>query len=103
MEDVFEARIRVLFDRIASGAWNHLDTVVISRTSEQEHKLYLYLRELERRGSASNMPRLHLYNLLHSRLPESYEYGLERTSQLASDLKITSADALAEAIAESNR
>ena len=103
MENVFERRIRVLFDRIASGAWSHLDTVVIPRTSEQEHKLYLYLREVGRNGSAAHMPRLHLYNLLHSRLPESYEYGLERTRQLASDLKMAHGDALSEAIIESNR
>jgi benzoyl-CoA reductase/2-hydroxyglutaryl-CoA dehydratase subunit BcrC/BadD/HgdB len=103
MEDVFEGRIRVLFDRIATGAWNHLDAVVIPRTSEQEHKLYLYLREVERNGSAAPMPRLHLYNLPHTRLPESYAYGLERTRQLAADLNLEDEAALCGAIAESNR
>jgi len=48
MEDVFDRRFRVIFDRLSSGAWNHLDRVVIPRTSEQEHKLYLYLREIAR-------------------------------------------------------
>lgn len=103
MESLFAPRIRVLFDRIASGDWNHLDTVAIPRTSEQEHKLYLYLREAERNGTSARMPRLHLYNLLHARSPEAYQYGLERTRQLAADLQTTNQDALSEAIVESNR
>jgi benzoyl-CoA reductase/2-hydroxyglutaryl-CoA dehydratase subunit BcrC/BadD/HgdB len=102
MEDVFERRIRVLFDRIASGAWNYLSVAVIPRTSEQEHKLYLYLREFERMQPSAGMPKVYLYNLLHTRSPESYEYGLERTRQLARDMEVRGDDELRAAIAESN-
>ena len=102
MEDVFERRIRVIFDRLVSGAWDELALIAISRASEQEHKLYLYLREAHRIGAAKTMPPLYLYNLLCMRTPEGYAYGLDRTRQMATDLE-AGEDALAEAIAESNR
>ncbi len=47
-----------------------LSAVVIPRTSEQEHKLYLYLREVVRQGS-ERAPEPILYNLLHARSPEA--------------------------------
>ncbi len=102
MEHVFDPRIRVIFDRLCSGAWSHLDRVVISRTSEQEHKLYLYLREMARTQDACAMPDLYFFNLLHTRTPESYDYGLERTRQMIADFG-ASEGALREAIEESNR
>ena len=102
MEDVFDGRFRVIFDRLSAGAWNHLDLVVIPRTSEQEHKLYLYLREIARTQPASAIPELYLYNLLHTRTPESYDYGLGRTRQMMRDFNV-SEDELRDAIAESNR
>jgi len=102
MEDVFDRRMRVIFDRLCSGAWTDLDKVVISRTSEQEHKLYLYLREAERLHYPEAIPELYFYNLLHSRSPEAYSYGLERTRQMVQDFE-ASDSALSEAVAESNR
>jgi benzoyl-CoA reductase/2-hydroxyglutaryl-CoA dehydratase subunit BcrC/BadD/HgdB len=102
MEDVFDRRFRVVFDRLCAGAWNHLDKVVIPRTSEQEHKLYLYLREIARTEAAGAIPELYFYNLLHTRAPESYDYGLERTRQMVRDFDV-SEDELRAAIAESNR
>jgi hypothetical protein len=102
MEDVFEKRIRVIFDRLCSGVWKRPDVVVIPRTSEQEHKLYLYLREASRLGYAQAMPRLYLYNLLHTRSSESYDYGLERTRQMVLDFNASEGN-LRDAIAESNR
>jgi len=102
MEDVFDRRIRVIFDRLCAGAWSHLDRVVIPRTSEQEHKLYLYLREFARTQSAGVIPELYFYNLPHTRTPESYDYGLERTRQMVGDFEV-SEDELRAAITESNR
>lgn len=102
MEDVFDRRFRVIFDRLCAGAWSHLDKVVIPRTSEQEHKLYLYLREIARTQHAVAIPELYFYNLLHTRTPESYDYGLERTRQMMRDFD-ASEDDLGGAIAESNR
>lgn len=102
MEDVFERRFRVAFDRLYSGAWDDLEVVVIPRTSEQEHKLYLYLREAARLDYSQGIPRLYLYDLLHSRSTESYAYGLDRTRQMTRDFQVTD-EGLREAILESNR
>jgi benzoyl-CoA reductase/2-hydroxyglutaryl-CoA dehydratase subunit BcrC/BadD/HgdB len=108
MEDgVFSARIRGIVDGLASGAWPFLKQVVIPRTSEQEHKLYLYLREMARQGWGNALPNLYLYNLLHARSPEAETYGFDRTQELKNYLErsagrsIEPAD-LACAIDESN-
>jgi benzoyl-CoA reductase/2-hydroxyglutaryl-CoA dehydratase subunit BcrC/BadD/HgdB len=109
MEDgVFSARIRGIFDGIASGAWPFLKLVVVPRTSEQEHKLFLYLHEVARQGLATGLPSLYLYNLLHARSDEAEVYGLERTHEFRNNLEyragrsIAAAD-LAGAVEESNR
>lgn len=107
-EGVFGTRIRGIFDGVASGSWPFLQMVVIPRTSEQEHKLYLYLREVARQGLPTSLPRLYLYNLLHARSREAEAYGLERTYDLKKHLEdqigrcIEPGD-LARAIDESNR
>jgi hypothetical protein len=103
MEDVFDRRMRMIFDRFCAGACNHLDVIVIPRTSEPEHKLYLYLREMVRSGAVGHgSPRLYLFNLLHTQSAESYRYGLDRTRQMARDFEVSD-DALRVAIEESNR
>ena len=88
MEDaVFEERIRAIFGAAISGDLQHLSLLVISRTSEQEYKLYLYLREVARRDPVRRIPPVYLYDMLHTRSPESYAYGLERTLCLKERLK----------------
>lgn len=106
-EGVFEKRIRALFGAAISGALKHLSLLVIPRTSEQEYKLYLYLREVERQDPERHIPPLYLYDLLHTRSLESYSYGLERTLHLRQRLealtgKPMNADSLEQAIDESN-
>jgi benzoyl-CoA reductase/2-hydroxyglutaryl-CoA dehydratase subunit BcrC/BadD/HgdB len=81
MEDVFSARMKAVFDLLLSHDAAPLSAVVIPRTSEQEHKLYLYLREVVRYG-AEHAPEPILYNLLHARSAEAKAYGLERTREL---------------------
>lgn len=109
MEDgVFSARIRGIFDGIASGGWPFLKMVVIPRTSEQEHKLFLYLHEMARQGLATGLPGLYLYNLLHTRSEEAEVYGLDRTHEFRKYLEhcrgryIETADLVC-AAGESNR
>ncbi len=107
-EGVFCVRMRRIFDGIASGAWPYLKMVVIPRTAEQEHKLFLYLREVARQGFANHLPELYLYNLLHSLSDEAEAYGLERTREFRKHLENRvghSIDAkdLACAVEESNR
>jgi len=106
MEDVFSPRIKTAFDFLVSGEAAVLTAVVIPRTSEQEHKLYLYLREVMRQG-VERCAQPILYNLLHSRSAEAQAYGLERTRELKTQLEQMSGrsidtEALLSAIEESN-
>jgi benzoyl-CoA reductase/2-hydroxyglutaryl-CoA dehydratase subunit BcrC/BadD/HgdB len=106
MEPVFDSRIRAIFEEILAGAWSFLDLLVIPRTSEPEHKLYLYLREVERQKLSRAVPPLWLYDLLHTRTPLSRKYGLDRTKALVERLGqigTITPKSLARAIAESNR
>ncbi len=82
MEDAFDARTRDLFDFLVSGRGAFLKAVIIPRTSEREHKLFLYLKEIQRREKCQNLPPLYLYNLLHTRTDESLDYSRERTADL---------------------
>jgi benzoyl-CoA reductase/2-hydroxyglutaryl-CoA dehydratase subunit BcrC/BadD/HgdB len=81
MEDVFSARIKAVFDFLVSAESAPLSAVLIPRTSEPEHKLYLYLREVIRQGMERS-PEPILYNLLHARSSEAEAYGLARTHEL---------------------
>jgi len=106
MEDVFSARMKRVFDFLISDAGAELSAVVIPRTSEQEHKLYLYLCEVMRQKLEFS-PEPILYNLLHARSPEAEAYGLERTRALKLTLERLAGlpiepEALSAAIAEGN-
>lgn len=106
-EGVFEERIRALFGAAISGDLQHISLLVIPRTSEQEYKLYLYLREVARQNPDRRMPCVYLFDMLHTRSPESYSYGLERTLCLKQRLEELTGrriddTALLHAIEESN-
>lgn len=106
-ENVFERRMRAIFGAAISGDLRYLSLLVIPRTSEQEYKLYLYLREVARQDPDRPIPPLYLYDLLHARSPEAYSYGLERTLRLKEKIedltgrRIEDA-ALLDAVEESN-
>lgn len=106
-EGIFEERIRAIFGAAISGALQHLSLLVIPRTSEQEYKLYLYLREVARQDPGRPIPPVYLYDMLHTRSAESYSYGLERTRCLKKRLeeltgKLIDQAALGHAVEESN-
>lgn len=106
-EGVFEERIRAIFGAAISGDLQHLSLLLIPRTSEQEYKLYLYLREVARQDPDRRIPPLYLYDLLHTRSPESYSYGMERTRDLKKKLEemagmLIEDESLLHAIRESN-
>jgi len=79
---IFAPRIRGIFEGLVSGEWSFLRAVVIPRTSEQEYKLYLYLREIARAGAPQALPAVYLYDLLHARSPEAADYARARTQAL---------------------
>jgi len=99
MEPVFEMRIRRIFDGLAAGHWPFLKRVIVSRASEPEHKLFLYLKEASRQGLSSSIPPVELYNLMQSDSEEARAYGLERTRELAQ----ASPEALTAAVRGGNR
>jgi benzoyl-CoA reductase/2-hydroxyglutaryl-CoA dehydratase subunit BcrC/BadD/HgdB len=106
-EGVFEERIRAIFGAAISGELQYLSLLLIPRTSEQEYKLYLYLREVARLDPKRRIPPVYLYDMLHTRSAESYSYGLERTLCLKKRLedltgKPIGDSALLHAIRESN-
>jgi benzoyl-CoA reductase/2-hydroxyglutaryl-CoA dehydratase subunit BcrC/BadD/HgdB len=106
-EGVFEKRIRTIFGAAISGDLEYLSLLLIPRTSEQEYKLYLYLREVARQDPTRRIPPVYLYDMLHTRSPESYSYGLERTLCLKERLeeltgKRIDDSALQHAVRESN-
>lgn len=86
MEPVFERRIRSLFAAIVQGEWRSLALLVLPRTSEGEHKLFLYLREVQRQMPDAPIPPVWLYDLLHSRSTRARAYGRTRTVALATRL-----------------
>jgi benzoyl-CoA reductase/2-hydroxyglutaryl-CoA dehydratase subunit BcrC/BadD/HgdB len=106
MEDVFSERMKSIFNVLISPESACLKAVIIPRTSEQEHKLYLYLREVLRQGS-KRAPEPILYNLLHARSAEAEAYGMARTIDLKVQLERLSGrrmedSALLASIAEGN-
>jgi benzoyl-CoA reductase/2-hydroxyglutaryl-CoA dehydratase subunit BcrC/BadD/HgdB len=103
---VFQTRIRSIFDQLVSSRWP-LRAVIIPRTSEQEYKMFLYLREVSRQHPDKHLPPVYLYDLPHSRSDESKSYGLRVTFALKEQLEAISgtsivADDIATSIAESN-
>jgi len=106
MEPVFDSRIRAIFNDILSGAWSFLRLLIIPRTSEPEHKLYLYLREVARQKLSDTQPPAYLYDLLHTRSPISRKYGIDRTRDLIrclAEIGPLKRKSLSRAILESNR
>jgi benzoyl-CoA reductase/2-hydroxyglutaryl-CoA dehydratase subunit BcrC/BadD/HgdB len=106
-EGVFEERIRAIFGAAISGALQCLSLLLIPRTSEPEYKLYLYLREVARQDPGRRIPPVYLYDMLHTRSPEAFSYGLERTLCLKKRLEELTGKrmddaALLHAIEESN-
>ncbi|MGH9436472.1 MAG: 2-hydroxyacyl-CoA dehydratase [Terriglobia bacterium] len=104
--EVFQLRIRSIFDQIVSGRWP-LRALIIPRTSEQEYKLFLYLREIARQYPDKALPPIFLYDLPHSRSEESRAYGLRVTVALKEQLEAISGtsivvDDISTSIAESN-
>ncbi len=107
MEPTFDKRTRFLYSSILNGDWSFLKLLIISRTSEAEHKLYLYLKEAIRQGFGEKIPPIYLFDILQTPSELSKSYSLERTLELKAEIervtseKITDAN-LTKAILKSN-
>lgn len=98
---------RLLFARYVEGAYDELALLVVPRSSETQHKLFLALREAQRVGLKRGGPALWLHDVLHTQRESSRAYGLARTRGLLARLgsftgRLADDEALGSAIAATN-
>src|SRR5687767_8203598 len=105
---IFPSRLRHLVEDALTGRLSHAARVVISRTSEADYQCFLYLRELVRRGVATQLAPTILFDLLQSRGSDVRTYDAARTQALLDELatasgRTPSADDLRLEIARANK
>lgn len=79
---VFPNRLRHLVEMALSGRLAHAAGVVVPRTSDADYRCFLYLRELTRRGAATEVAPVHLFDLLQSGGDHIHDYNTARTRGL---------------------
>ncbi|MEK8052739.1 2-hydroxyacyl-CoA dehydratase family protein [Ideonella sp. DXS22W] len=82
IEEVSDPDVRRIVEAYASGALNDLALLVVPRSTESQHKLYLSLREMWRTGMVTRGPEIWLYDIPHTQRPSSHAYGVRRTEAL---------------------
>ena len=85
---------RLIVEQFMAGELDFLSLIIIPRSTESYHKLYLSLREVKRVGAASGGPDITLYEILHTQQRSSREYGLARTRDLVQRLSAIGAAAV---------
>lgn len=108
IESVSDTDVRLIFQLYCSGALDALDLLIVPRSTESQHKLYLSLREARRTQLTSHGPDLWLYDIPHTQRASSHAYGQTRTRalwQALADIGGTTCDsaALQQAIRASNK
>jgi benzoyl-CoA reductase/2-hydroxyglutaryl-CoA dehydratase subunit BcrC/BadD/HgdB len=106
--DLFPNRLRQLVEAALTGRLAETAAIVLPRSSDPDYKCFLYLRELVRRGSATAVPRVLLFDLLHADDAEARSYNTNRVRALSAELASLAArqnarDDLPDAIARANR
>lgn len=82
LENGFDPRVRMQMGQILDGSFRFLDHLVISNSSDAVIRIYYYLRALKQAEPTINLPELHFYDFLHSKLRSANLYNLERTREL---------------------
>ncbi|TRZ66537.1 MAG: 2-hydroxyacyl-CoA dehydratase [Rhodocyclaceae bacterium] len=108
VESFADIDTRLITELFIAGELDFLSLLIIPRSTESYHKLYLSLRELKRVGAAQAGPDLLLYEILHTQSRISRQYGLKRTRELADRLSAignteVGDDTLLKAIASTNQ
>ena len=85
---------RLIVELFMAGELDFLSLLIIPRSTESYHKLYLSLRELKRVGASRGGPEITLYEILHTQQGSSRDYGLARTRELAQRLSAIGAAAV---------
>jgi hypothetical protein len=83
---IFPSRLRHLVEDALTGRLALAARVVIARTSEADYQCFLYLRELVRRGVATQLAPTVLFDLLQSRGADVRAYDVARTQALLDEL-----------------
>jgi benzoyl-CoA reductase/2-hydroxyglutaryl-CoA dehydratase subunit BcrC/BadD/HgdB len=104
---MFPSRLRRLVEHALTGCLSSAARIVIPRTSDADYKCFLYLREFVRRGMATAVPPIMLFDLLQSTGSEVRNYDVMRTRALLDELasvsgRMPSADDLRREIARAN-
>jgi benzoyl-CoA reductase/2-hydroxyglutaryl-CoA dehydratase subunit BcrC/BadD/HgdB len=104
---IFPSRLRHLVEDALAGRLAHAARIVIPRTSDADYKCFLYLRELVRRGVATTLAPVVLFDLLQSRGPDVRAYDVARMYALLDELssvsgRMPSADDLRREITRTN-
>lgn len=86
LETFYDPDVRAICEQALRGELAFLRALVIPRSTEPYHKLYLSLRELHRLGRATGLPPLVLYDLPHTQGEGQQAYGIARTQALAAEL-----------------
>lgn len=87
-EAFYDPDVRAICEQALRGELAFLRALVIPRSTEPYHKLYLSLRELVRLGRAPQLPPLLLYDLPHTQGESLRGYGIARTQALAAELAV---------------
>lgn len=86
LEPFYDPDVRGICEQALRGELRFLRALVIPRSTEPYHKLYLSLRELERLGQGPRLPALVLYDLPHTQDARMRDYAVQRTRELAATL-----------------
>ena len=86
VESFSDLDTRLIFAAYCEGAYDCLRLLIVPRSTEPLHKLYLSLREAQRIGLVKSGPELWLYDILHTQRDSSHAYGLARTGELLDKL-----------------
>jgi len=106
--DLFPNRLRQLVEAALTNCLADIAAIVLPRSSDPDYKCFLYLRELVRRGIASNLPPILLFDLLQSDDADARAYNTDRARELSARLANLAgrqhrADDLRNTIMSSNR
>src|SRR5262245_7847371 len=104
---IFPSRLRHIVEDALAGRLAHAARIVIPRTSDADYKCFLYLREFVRRGVATTLAPVILFDLLQSRGADVPAYDVARMHALLDELssvsgRIPSADDLSREITRAN-
>src|SRR6185503_2089743 len=104
---IFPSRLRHLVEDALAGRLAHAARIIIPRTSDADYKCFLYLRELVRKGVATALAPIVLFDLLQSRGVEVRNHDVARTRALLDELasasgRMPSADDLRREITRAN-